>query len=84
MAQKVGVQLTAIPYKGSNEALLALLSGQVAMMSGTTEFMPHVQAGKLRVLATLGAKRAAAFPDAPTLRETGDPAALVARISTLM
>ena len=71
LAQKTGVQLTAVPYKGSNEALAALLGGQVSMMSGTTEFLPHVQAGKLRVLATLGARRAAAFPDVPTLRESG-------------
>lgn len=71
LALKTGVQLTAVPYKGSNEALAALLGGQVSMMSGTTEFIPHVQAGKLRVLATLGAKRAAAFPEVPTLRETG-------------
>ncbi|MFI4931758.1 MAG: tripartite tricarboxylate transporter substrate binding protein [Burkholderiales bacterium] len=71
LALKTGVQFTAVPYKGSNEALAALLAGQVSMMSGTTEFIPHVQAGKLRVLATLGAKRAAAFPDAPTLREAG-------------
>jgi tripartite-type tricarboxylate transporter receptor subunit TctC len=71
LAQKTGVQFTAVPYKGSNEALAALLAGQVSMMSGTTEFVPHVQAGKLRVLATLGAKRAAAFPDVPTLRESG-------------
>ena len=71
LAQKTGVQLTAVPYKGSNEALAALLGGQISMMSGTTEFAPHVQSGKLRVLATLGAKRAAAFPDVPTLRESG-------------
>jgi len=71
LAQKAGIQLTAVPYKGSNEALAALLGGHVSMMSGTTEFAPHVQAGKLRVLATLGAKRAAAFPDVPTLRESG-------------
>ncbi|HRH85218.1 MAG TPA: tripartite tricarboxylate transporter substrate binding protein [Rubrivivax sp.] len=71
LALKTGVELTAVPYKGSNEALLALLSGQVQMMSGTTEFVPHVQSGKLRVLATLGSKRAAAFPDVPTLRESG-------------
>jgi tripartite-type tricarboxylate transporter receptor subunit TctC len=71
LAQKTGVQFTAVPYKGSNEALAALLGGQVSMMSGTTEFAPHVQSGKLRVLATLGAKRAAAFPEAPTLRELG-------------
>ena len=71
LALKSGVKLTAVPYKGSNEALAALLGGHISMMSGTTEFIPHVQAGKLRVLATLGAKRAAAFPEAPTLRETG-------------
>lgn len=41
------------------------------MMSGTSEFVPHVQAGKLRVLATLGARRSPAFPHAPTLREAG-------------
>jgi tripartite-type tricarboxylate transporter receptor subunit TctC len=71
LALKTGVEFTAVPYKGSNEALLALLSGQVQMMSGTTEFVPHVQSGKLRVLATLGSRRAAAFPDVPTLRESG-------------
>lgn len=71
LALKTGVSLTAVPYKGSNEALAAVIGGQVAMMSGTTEFMPHVKAGKLRVLATMGAKRAAAFPDVPTLRESG-------------
>lgn len=71
LAQKAGVQFTAVPYKGSNEALAALLGGQISMMSGTTEFVPHVQSGKLRVLATLGERRAAAFPDVPTLRESG-------------
>ncbi|SFP55274.1 Tripartite-type tricarboxylate transporter, receptor component TctC [Variovorax sp. OK605] len=71
LAQKTGGQFTAVPYKGSNEALAALLGGQISVMSGTTEFAPHVQSGKLRVLATLGAKRAAAFPDVPTLRESG-------------
>lgn len=71
LALKAGVQFTAVPYKGSNEALTALLGGQVAMMSGTTEFVPHVQAGKLRVLATMGARRATAFPEVPTLRESG-------------
>lgn len=71
LALKTGIQLTAVPYKGSNEALAALLGGQVDMMSGTTEFAPHVQSGKLRVLATLGARRSPAFPDAPTLRESG-------------
>ena len=41
------------------------------MISRSTEFTPHVEAGKLRLLATLGAQRAAAFPGLPTLREAG-------------
>lgn len=68
---KTGIQLTAVPYKGSNEALTALLGDQVKLLSGTAEFVPHVQSGRLRVLATLGAKRSPAYPDAPTLREAG-------------
>jgi tripartite-type tricarboxylate transporter receptor subunit TctC len=71
LAIKTGVKLTAVPYKGSIDALSALLGKQIDVMAGTTEFAPHVQAGKLRVLATMGAQRAAAFPDAPTLREAG-------------
>ncbi len=71
LAMKAGVQLTPVPYKGSVEALAALLGKQVTLMSGTTEFAPHVESGRLRVLATLGAQRAKAFPDVPTLRESG-------------
>jgi tripartite-type tricarboxylate transporter receptor subunit TctC len=40
-------------------------------MSGTTEFAPHVRAGKLRLLATLGRNRNKAFADVPTVRESG-------------
>lgn len=71
LAMKTGVKLTAIPYKGSIEALTALLGRQIDVMAGTTEFAPHVREGKLRVLATMGAERAKAFPDVPTLREAG-------------
>ena len=71
LAMRSGVKLTAVPYKGSIEALAALLGKQIDVMAGTTEFVPHVHAGKLRVLATMGAQRAKAFPEAPTLREAG-------------
>lgn len=40
-------------------------------MSGTTEFVPHVQSGRLRFLATLGRQRTKAFPDVPTVKESG-------------
>jgi tripartite-type tricarboxylate transporter receptor subunit TctC len=70
-AEKAGFQSVGIPYKGSAEILPALLAGQFPVMSGTTEFTPHVQAGKLRFLATLGRARTKAFPDVPTVKESG-------------
>jgi tripartite-type tricarboxylate transporter receptor subunit TctC len=68
---KVGIQLNPIPYKGSAEIMQAILGGHIRVMSGTTEFAPHIQSGKLRLLATLGSKRNKAFPDVPTVKESG-------------
>jgi tripartite-type tricarboxylate transporter receptor subunit TctC len=68
---KAGIQLQDIPYKGSAEILQAILGGHIPLMSGTTEFAPHVKAGKLRLLATLGRERNKAFPDVPTVKESG-------------
>ena len=68
---KAGIQLNPIPYKGSAEIMQAILGGHIRVMSGTTEFAPHVQSGKLRLLATLGSKRNKAFPDVPTVKESG-------------
>jgi tripartite-type tricarboxylate transporter receptor subunit TctC len=60
-----------VPFKGSADILQAILGGHIPLMSGTPEFAPHVQSGKLRLLATLGAKRTKMFPDVPTVREAG-------------
>jgi len=68
---KAGIQLNPIPYKGSAEIMAAILGGHIRVMSGTTEFAPHVQSGKLRLLATLGSQRNKAFADVPTLKESG-------------
>jgi tripartite-type tricarboxylate transporter receptor subunit TctC len=70
-SEKAGIQLNPISYKGSAEIMQAILGGHIRMMSGTTEFAPHVQSGKLRLLATLGSKRNKAFPDVPTVKESG-------------
>ena len=51
--------------------MIALLGGHVMAESGSTEWMPHVKEGKLRLLAAQGEKRMKAFPDVPTLRELG-------------
>ena len=70
-ADKAGFSTNHIPYKGSAEILQAILGGQIPVMSGTTEFVPHVQAGRLRFLSTLGRQRTKAFPDVPTVKESG-------------
>ena len=70
-SDKAGIQLNPIPFKGSAEIMQAILGGHIRMMSGTTEFAPHVQSGKLRLLATLGSQRNKAFPDTPTVKESG-------------
>ncbi len=63
-----------IPYKGSAPAVTDLLGGQVRVMfDNIPSAMPHIKAGKLRALATTGAKRDPSFPDLPTVAEAGVP-----------
>jgi tripartite-type tricarboxylate transporter receptor subunit TctC len=70
--QLSGTQMTQIPYKGSSAAHPDLLSGQVPVMfDAVAAVMPHVKAGKIKLLAVTGAKRATLLPDVPTLAEAG-------------
>lgn len=70
-AHTAGVQFNHIPYKGGAPALQDLLGGQVEALADSSAWAPHVKAGRLRLLATWGAKRTQDFPDVPTLREQG-------------
>ena len=69
-----GLDMIHIPYKGSGPALTDLLSGQVMMMfDNIPSSMPHIKSGKLKALATTGAKRDPSLPDLPTVAEAGVP-----------
>jgi tripartite-type tricarboxylate transporter receptor subunit TctC len=69
-----GVEMVHIAYKGSGPAITDLLAGHIVVMTATMlTGMPHVRSGRLRALATTGARRSAAAPDYPTVAESGLP-----------
>ena len=71
IAQKLGLELLHVPYKGSADLMQSILGGNIMAAADSTGFAPQVEAGKLRVLNTWGEQRLAKFPDAPTLKELG-------------
>ena len=67
-----GVDMTHVPYKGGGPAMVDIIAGHVPVLFSTLiQVLPHQRSGKLRVLATGGAKRAPALPDVPTVTESG-------------
>jgi tripartite-type tricarboxylate transporter receptor subunit TctC len=70
--QLTGTDIVHIPYKGSAPAITDLLAGQTNMMfDNIPSALPHIKSGKLRAIATTGAKRDPALPDLPTVAESG-------------
>lgn len=67
-------KIVHVPYKGTGQALIDLMAGQVQMGFGNIlASLPHVRSGRLRALATTGARRTAALPELPTVAESGVP-----------
>ena len=71
-------KLVHVPYKGAGPAGVALLSGEIDFMfSNVASAIQYVRQGKLRAIATSGAKRSPVAPDVPTLNESGVPGFVV-------
>jgi tripartite-type tricarboxylate transporter receptor subunit TctC len=70
-AQRAGIKLTHVPFKGNADNMQAILGGHTMAASDATGWAPHVASGKLRLLATYGSKRSKRWPDVPTLDELG-------------
>ena len=69
-----GMKMTAIPYKGSAEAMQEIVGGRNHMFIGPPlSVMPLYQAKQVKVLAVTGAERLASMPEVPTLKESGLP-----------
>jgi tripartite-type tricarboxylate transporter receptor subunit TctC len=71
-AKASGARLVHVPYKGSSQAHVDLIGGQVEMMFDTSSSaMGQIKAGRLRPLAVTTPKRSAELPNVPTLAEAG-------------
>jgi tripartite-type tricarboxylate transporter receptor subunit TctC len=69
---RTGTDIVHVPYKGSAPSLTSLVAGEVDMsFANIPAIFQHIKAGRLRPLASTGAKRAELMPDVPTMKEAG-------------
>jgi tripartite-type tricarboxylate transporter receptor subunit TctC len=72
--KRTGVRMAHIAYKGGAPAAAAVLGGETQVLFGSVAAsMPHVKSGRLKALASTGARRSKVAPDLPTLAEQGFP-----------
>jgi len=70
LLQSTGTSMTHVPYKGIGAAIQDLLTGQIQLyLSPGAAVFPHIQAGRLRLLAQTGEKRLPTMPDLPAVAE---------------
>lgn len=69
-----GINMVHVPYKGTAPGMTDVIAGRVSLMfASVISTRAHVTAGKLRLLATAGSRRAMAMPELPTIAEAGVP-----------
>ena len=72
LKQTAGFQSVHVSFRGGNEAVTALLAGQVNLtFNHIPNVLPHIEQGTFRVLATSGSTRAQVLPKVPTVKEAG-------------
>ena len=83
--QMTGTRLVHVPYKSAGLAGIALMSGEIDFMfSNVASAIVQVKAGKVRAIATTGAKRSPVAPEVPTLDESGVPGFVVTGFHLLL
>ena len=71
LRQKAGIEITHIPYKGGGAAVNDLLGGHIGMaFLSLSAALPHMNTGKIRIVAVVEKARYAALPEIPTVGET--------------
>lgn len=74
LGSTAGIKLKHVPYRGSAPSLQDMLAGAIpSMFDPITTNVPHINAGKVRLLAVSSEKRIAMYPNAPTFAEQGFP-----------
>ena len=74
LMMSAGIRLVHVPYKGAGQSIPDVIAGQVPMgIYGVLTISQHAKAGRLRMLAVTTPKRSSAYPDLPTLAESGFP-----------
>ena len=69
-----GIDMVHVPFKGGGAAMIGAISGEVQLIFASSVLaLPHVRSGKIKTLATGGAKRSTILPNAPTIAEGGVP-----------
>ncbi|RGE46893.1 tripartite tricarboxylate transporter substrate binding protein [Comamonas testosteroni] len=72
LEKAAGIQLTHVPYKGSNPAMMDALAGNVDLLvSSVPSAIGQIKSGKMRAIAVTSASRSTSLPDTPTLAESG-------------
>lgn len=74
LKKRTGIEMVHIAYKGGGPAAAAVLAGEAQVLFGSVaSSLPHIKSGRLKALATTGARRAKVAPELPTVAELGYP-----------